>query len=577
MRRLLLLTVTLAGCGDNHGDGGRGPSVRIDPVDEWVHGEVTLPVGITGEVDQVDLYIDGEIVETFAAVPERFTLATSDLADGVREIWVAAQGPDGVGADALWLSVDNHAPTLDYLGMSDGFTLEFAIGEEGSGVDLAEVTWPDGAVAISAAPWRAVLPECVTADVDVRVVDAAGWEATLTMPVVTGLTGDVFADGFDRDCDGVDGIDLDGDGVPGTSFGDAPDCDDGDPLAHGQWGDWSPPERFATSAGIYAPYRIAVEGERLAVAYLDYDGMLRVVRGTTGGVWTPSVALDYAYLWWQDAPPMVLDATGAAHLLFTESGSDTLRYVKVSGDAIVDETLGTGYALGIARTADGVVHAIYVSGATVRHAWRLGADSWQSEQIPGASMVQGVPGVFVDGDQLVAVLHSSFGTEVETARLVDGNWQLTLGPWVEMLAHAARGDPTLDGGAVVYATRTDIDGLEIWGGRFGPFPGTTLPTSDNFQSSLAIGVDGRVHVVIADRNQSFISVHWVHDGASWQREPVAVMPGVTTDAAGRVHGAFFGVVPGTADWPSTLFHVAEGTPVGPAGCPSLDPATARRR
>lgn len=47
-------------------------------------------------------------------------------------------------------------------------------------------------------------------------------------PAVSPVSADVWGDGVDADCDGIDGVDLDGDGYA-AGFSGGPDCDDDDP------------------------------------------------------------------------------------------------------------------------------------------------------------------------------------------------------------------------------------------------------------------------------------------------------------------------------------------------------------
>jgi hypothetical protein len=507
------------------------------------------------------------MVEAWDAPPAALVVPTTAYADGVREVWLVARGDGGVGADAIRLQVDNHAPVISSLGLREGFVLDLEIVEEGAGVALGEVRWEGGAAPVVGPPWLSILG-CHAGPIEVVVTDRAGWEGRLALTVDTGVDDDPFGDAVDGDCDGVDGTDRDGDGVPGSATGEAPDCDDDDPLVHGYWGDWSAPRRFGPYLDGDAPFRVAALGDRLAIAYLAWDGGLWVARGTVDGLEEP-VELAPTWLWWDDAPHLQIDADGVAHVAWRSTDVNEIVYATIAGP--VPEVEGIAIAenvLGLVLDAEGTPHVLLWNGGQIHHAWRDDR-GWWSQLVPDATIEQGWPSFFLDGDQLVVVTHGLFGAPILVSRLVDGFWQSTWEAAVDWLGQAA-----LDDGEVVFTSRTDAD-LQVWGGRFGAWPGTTLPMPSFARSALAIGADGRVQVVIQDRNQPFTTARWIHDGLTWHREPVAMTPRIAVDEAGRARGAFVGSAPGAPG--TVLYYVVEGTPVAASGCPTAGtPAPAAR-
>ena len=71
---------------------------------------------------------------------------------------------------------------------------------------------------------------------------------------------DLFGDGLDADCDGVDGVDADGDGSAASSSG-GPDCDDADPLLNALDQDGDGQSNCAGDCDDADPSRNALDGD----------------------------------------------------------------------------------------------------------------------------------------------------------------------------------------------------------------------------------------------------------------------------------------------------------------------------
>jgi len=244
--------------GIHEGDYLRGPQVT------------TLEISDLDTVERAALYIDGARVAADEFAPFALAWNAGDFSEGSHRLMARIELADGSARDrAIGIEIDNTPPTLGVLppsvAVDDYLELDVADNAKVARVEIASDVTGASPIVLDKPPyhvsWRW---GCGAVSLSVRVVDAAGSEATRSA-VVLGL------DAKDQDCDShqsiayggddcddrdagiypgaleqrdlvdrncnqivglLEGVDADGDGVASVASGGT-DCDDSDPKIHG--------------------------------------------------------------------------------------------------------------------------------------------------------------------------------------------------------------------------------------------------------------------------------------------------------------------------------------------------------
>ncbi|HSR95845.1 MAG TPA: MopE-related protein [Kofleriaceae bacterium] len=408
MRAVLLGTICLAACG------GDGDAVRLLDLQDgdYVGGlQVSrIDVQTARNVVRAELFLDGLRIAADELAPFDLGWDARAFDEGSHRLTARVHLDDDTQLDgSVMVLIDNTPPMVGEVTgtarVGDPFEVTATDNGKVARVELSRGRRGEAPLVLTSAPFRFTWPWCGALSLEVRVVDAAGGEATRSFPLTGVADGDQDCDGHrsdllggddcddddptrfpgasegiddvDHDCDGVPGFveanDADHDGVAAIAAG-GNDCDDSNPAVHG---DFYVVRDYPISVGgqpvLWKPGEAVFPAHRASPGelYLNRGGQVEqlLARGQESTLTRVS----------SDANPGSIAADGS-YVAFGRGNQAIIKQATATGwvdQGMIDADAPVGALIYLAPF-QGVEYAAYQAGTRMWFASRAGA-SWTTQ------------------------------------------------------------------------------------------------------------------------------------------------------------------------------------------------------